>query len=250
MSSSSSNEIYYDPDVAQFYDVSNKARPDFEFCQRLVTGNMSILDLGCGTGDLALSLATENSVVAVEPAAPMIDIAKSKIGADHVDWHQADAKSIRLNQKFDLVVLTGHTFQVFLNEADQSALLNTIAVHLKPAGRFIFDTRNPAFGGAKERTRGQVKRSFEHARLGLVECWNSSSYDEQTQILSYENGYEVKATGASYSAKAKIKYTSQEEVSRLMADAGLEVTSWLGDWTGQPFLESSPEIIPVGGLVR
>lgn len=248
MTNSSENGIYFDPDIAQFYDGSNRARPDFEFCQQLATGNMSILDLGCGTGALALTLAPENSVVAVDPAAPMIEIAKSKKGADAVDWRVADAKNLRLDQKFDLVVLTGHTFQVFLNETDQSSVLGTISAHLKPKGRFIFDTRNPEFGGSKERSRGQVKRSFEHAQLGLVDCWNSSTYDQQTQILSYENGYVVEATGASYSAEAKIKYTSQGDISRLLNEAGLEATSWFGDWTGQSFHSDAPEIIPIGGL--
>jgi len=38
----------------------------------------------------------------------------------------------RLGRRFDLVVLTGHAFQVFLTDDDQRAVLSTIAEHLAP----------------------------------------------------------------------------------------------------------------------
>ncbi|MFK8033637.1 MAG: class I SAM-dependent methyltransferase [Hyphomicrobiales bacterium] len=248
MKKSNENGIYYDPEIAQFYDGSNRARPDFDFCRVLAKDVDSILDLGCGTGDLAISLAAESSVVAVDPAAPMLEIANGKPGADRVTWYQSDAKTLRLNQKFDLIVLTGHTFQVFLNTADQRSVLTTISSHLKKNGRFIFDTRNPSFAGSKERIRGQVKRSFEHIQLGLIKAWNSSTYDQDSQVLSYENGFEVTASGKVHSAKAQIKYTSQNDVAQIVEGAGLEVNSWFGDWSGGAFHTGAPEIIPLGGL--
>lgn len=189
-------------------------------------------------------------VVAVDPAAPMLEIAKGKAGANRVSWHQSDAKKLRLNRKFDLIVLTGHTFQVFLNEADQKSVLAIILSHLEKNGRFIFDTRNPSITGSKERVRGQVKRSFEHIQLGRIETRNSSIYDKDSQILSYENGYEVTESGKMHSAKAQIKYTSQNDVAQIIGDVGLEVKSWFGDWSGGAFHTGAPEIIPFGGLAE
>lgn len=59
MKNSNENGIYYDPEIAQFYDGSNRARHDFEFCRTLAKDVDSVLDLGCGTGDLTISLAAE-----------------------------------------------------------------------------------------------------------------------------------------------------------------------------------------------
>src|SRR5690606_24205907 len=110
-----------------------------------------------------------------------------------VDWVEGDARSVRLGRTFDLVVLTGHAFQVFLDEADQAAALATIAAHLAPGGRFIFDSRNPEAGVRENRVR-QV-REIDYAGLGRVEAWNESAYDPATGVLAYTNGYRVAADG-------------------------------------------------------
>jgi hypothetical protein len=83
-----------------------------------------------------------------------------------------DARTVRLNRRFDLVLLTGHAFQVFLTPDDQAAALTTIATHLAPNGRFIFDSRNPAAEAWKRWTPDQSQRVIEHSRVGRVAAWN------------------------------------------------------------------------------
>ena len=52
--------LYRDPDLAQFYDLENRWGPDLDYCQQLAADAGSVLDLGCGTGQLAASLATSS----------------------------------------------------------------------------------------------------------------------------------------------------------------------------------------------
>ena len=137
------NGIYLDPDLAQFYDLAAPVRADFDFCRKMAATVASVLDLGCGTGELAVSLAEGRDICGIDPAAAMLEIARSRAGSEKVDFTLADARWVRLPRKFDLVVLTGHSFQVFLTDADQMAVLATIAAHLHPGGRFVFDSRNP-----------------------------------------------------------------------------------------------------------
>ena len=86
--------------------------------------------LGCGTGRLTVTLVDGNTeVVGVDPAAAMLDVARAKSGGGAVEWIQGDARALRLNRRFDLVLLTGHAFQVFLTSANQVAVLRTIAAH-------------------------------------------------------------------------------------------------------------------------
>jgi SAM-dependent methyltransferase len=238
--------LYRDPALARFYDAANRWGADFDLCLKLTEGATSVLDLGCGTGELAAALGRRARVTGVDPAAAMLAIARRRPGGEAVTWVQADARDARLERTFDWVLLTGHVFQVFLTRADQRAVLNTIAAHLNPDGRFIFDTRNPALRTWEGRTRFSTARTMDHPGLGRIETWNETAYDEETRILTYENGFRTLATGETVAGTARIRYTPRDEVAALLDEAGLRAERWLGDWDESPCHETAREIIPVG----
>ena len=125
---SGEDRLYRDPQLADFYDLENHWGHDDDYCQKLAANASSVLDLGCGTGRLATALATNGcAVVGVDPATAMLNVARSKPSGNLVSWIEGDAREVRLGRRFDLVLLTGHAFQVFLSSADQRAVLNTIA---------------------------------------------------------------------------------------------------------------------------
>jgi SAM-dependent methyltransferase len=242
------DRLYRDPDLAQFYDLENGWAADLDYCHRLGADARSVLDLGCGTGQLAVKLAGSCDVVGVDPAGAMLDVARQRPGGARVTWIQSDAQVLRLDRRFDLVLLTGHAFQVFLTDDDQRAVLAAIAGHLAPGGRFIFDTRNPAAEEWREWTPERSRRSFEHPALGTVEAWNDASQDLATGVVTYETHYRALDDGQVFSASARIRFTARNELAARLEDAGLVVDEWLGDWRGGDFEPNSPEIIPVGRL--
>jgi ubiquinone/menaquinone biosynthesis C-methylase UbiE len=243
------DRLYGDPDLAQFYDLENGWAEDLDYCRNLADGCASVLDLGCGTGLFAASLAegTGRAMVGVDPAAAMLDVAARRPGGEHVQWILDDARTVRLDRRFDLVVLTGHAFQVFLTDEDRSSVLRTVAAHLAPEGRFIFDSRNPEFGQWRAWTPANSRRHIEHPALGRVLAWNDASCDPVTGIVTYGTFYKL-ADGRLYSSQSKIGFPSQERLASLIDAAGLTVERWLGDWSGTPFSSASPEIIPIGML--
>jgi SAM-dependent methyltransferase len=240
--------LYRDPDLAQFYDAANGWGPDFDYCVALARNASSVLDLGCGTGELTAALSIGRHVTGVDPAGAMLDIARKRAGGDAVTWVEEDARTVRLGRRFDLVLLTGHAFQVFLTDDDQAAVLVSIAAHLGPGGRFIFDSRNPLLRTWEDPGRAGKRRIIEDRELGAVEALNESSYDDATGILSYVNGFRIAGTDRTFSAPAQIRYTAHEALARRIEQAGLVVDLWLGDWHGSPYRADSPEIIPIGRL--
>jgi ubiquinone/menaquinone biosynthesis C-methylase UbiE len=250
-SRSLANDPLYDDDaLVQFYDLENGWGADFEFCARLAAEAKSVLDLGCGTGELAAALSEKCEVVGVDPAAAMLDVARRRPGGGGVQWIAADARDLRLGRRFDLVLLTGHAFQVFLTPEDQAAALAAIARHLSPRGRFVFDSRNPAAEAWRNWTPEHSQRQLTHPKWGAVEAWNDATHDAATGIVTYETHYDVVATGRHLAATSKIRFTPKEELEPLIAGAGLHVTRWLGDWQGSSYTPTSREIIPIGGLVQ
>ncbi len=242
------DKLYQDPELAQFYDLENGWADDFEYCLQLAETARSVLDLGCGTGQLAARLAAGRGDFGVDPAAAMLEVARQRPGGDAVTWVQADARSLRLGQRFDLVVLTGHAFQVFLTEEDQKAVLATIARHLAPGGRFIFDSRNPAIEAWRDWTPEATRRKLEHPALGSIEAWSDVAQDAATGIVTYQTHYRVLASGKCLSESSKIRFSGQEQIAALLAEAGLKIDEWLGDWQGGPCNPSALEIIPTGRL--
>ncbi|RIJ15014.1 class I SAM-dependent methyltransferase, partial [Clavibacter michiganensis subsp. insidiosus] len=72
-----------DPRLVALYDGDNPDGPDHDFDRALAeeVGARSVLDLGCGTGMLTVSLATAGRrVVGVDPSAAMLDVARGRPG--------------------------------------------------------------------------------------------------------------------------------------------------------------------------
>ena len=54
---SSQDELFQDPDLARFCDPDNGWGAGFDYCATLAHDARSMLDIGCGTGQLAAHLA-------------------------------------------------------------------------------------------------------------------------------------------------------------------------------------------------
>lgn len=240
--------LYHDPDLASFYDVENEWLEDMETCFDLAKRAGSVLDLGCGTGLLAATLAEDGRrrVVGVDPARAMLDIARAREGGDRVRFVEADARSVRLGETFDLVVMTGHAFQCVLTRDDRMALLSTMAAHLSEHGRFVFNSRNPRAEEWLEWNRDESERVIEHPMLGTFLAWNEASRDPETGIVTYETHYRNLMGTRHLTAESRIAFPDKTEIGALLREAGLAAETWLGDWSGEPFEENSPEIIPIG----
>lgn len=242
------DRLYSDPDLVQFYDIENTGGDDFNYCVGFAGNARSVLDLGCGTGQLAAALSQGRSVTGVDPASPMLDVGRGRPNGDKVDWVEGDARTVRLGRRFDLVLLTGHAFQVFLTAEDQSAVLRTIAEHLAADGRFIFDSRNPVAKEWLEWTPQRSERIVLHPHLGAVKSWNDVERDAVTGIVTYSTFYEIPGGNAVLSAESKIAFPAREDLAGMLGEAGLLVEQWLGNWHGEPYVDSAPEIIPIGRL--
>ena len=251
--------LYHDPAFAQYYDCHTGWSADKEWCRQLAGGGGSVLDLGCGTGLLTARLAQQgNSATGVDPAAAMLAIARSRSGSEQsgaeqsgaagVTWVQGDARTIRLGATFDLIVMTGHAFQVALTDADRRAFLQTIAAHLAPQGRFIFDARNPLAREWESWTPDLTRCTLQHPTLGPLESWHDIAWDPMRKVATYDTFYQRPADPDPICATSQIGFVSQHRLAALIAKAGLRVDRWMGAWDGRPYDDGAPEIIVLGSL--
>lgn len=137
---------FADPRLAALYDVFDHVRDDLDVYVELVAelGARRVIDVGCGTGSLAVRLAaTGFEVVGVDPASASLAVARTKPYADRVTWIDGDATALPPGRWADLALMTGNVAQVFVADADWHATLAAVRRSLRPGGWLAFETRRP-----------------------------------------------------------------------------------------------------------
>jgi SAM-dependent methyltransferase len=137
--------IFADPRLARVYDAFDGPRDDLAAYVAIAgeLGADRVLDVGCGTGSLAIALAgTGRTVTGVDPAAASLDVARSKDGSAAVTWVHGDAAAVPAASA-DLAVMTGNVAQVFVTDEDWARVLRAIGAALRPGGYLVFETRRP-----------------------------------------------------------------------------------------------------------
>jgi SAM-dependent methyltransferase len=94
-----------------------------------------ILELGAGTGRVALDLARRGyEVVALDSDSVLVAELERRASGLSVRAVLADARSFELNQRFRLCLVPMQTIQLLGGAAGRSALLERVRAHLEPGG--------------------------------------------------------------------------------------------------------------------
>lgn len=107
----------------------------------------TILDLGCGTGNHALSLSSRGyEVTGVDLSAEMLTQARKKSanlfkGSNTISpiFLEDNLQKFEINKKFDVVLMMFAVLGYQIENEQISDALNTVRKHLRPGGLFIFD---------------------------------------------------------------------------------------------------------------
>ena len=161
------------PRLAKIYDALDPDRSDLDAYVALVDefGASSVLDIGCGTGAFACLLARRGiAVVGLDPASASVDVARGKPGAEAVRWLIGDAATVP-PLEVDVVTMTGNVAQVFVSDRDWHTTLAAAHAALRPGGRLVFETRDPARRAWRAWTRKQTYRRLEIPGVGAVQNW-------------------------------------------------------------------------------
>ena len=240
------DRLFSDAGLAALYDLFCpwEQHGDYDFYLRLVMSAGAVLDVGCGTGAL-LHRARESGhtgrLCGLDPAAGMLEQARKR--AD-IEWVVGEASSGVWDREFDLVIMTGHAFQVFVEDDDLRVSLAAIRSALTDDGRFAFETRNPL---VREWERWTPANAVEVTNTdgAVVRMAREVETPVEGDIVRFTSTFTSPSWDRPQVSRSTLRFLDADSLSAFLSRAGLAIEEQFGDWNRQPLTDTSPEIITI-----
>ncbi len=235
---------FTDPPQVAIYDAVNSyapgTQPDFYLGLAEELGAEVVVDFGCGTGIMTLQFASRGyRMIGLDPSAEMLEMAKQKIGAAHVEWIHGDAAQLG-TPGADLAIMSGHVPQFILGDAEWIETLAGIRRALRPGGWLAFESRDPR---AEEwRIWGGAKRMIPGSRHGPIESWTEVVRVEGDVVHAIGHRRLVQS-GKELLSPFAIRFRSEELLRASLTSAGFLVRSFYGAWDRRPSGPGERELI-------
>jgi SAM-dependent methyltransferase len=236
-------EDHFGERVAQRYDESaadmfepSVVDPAVDFLAELA-GDGAALELGIGTGRIALPLAQRGTRVAgIDLSQAMVARLRAKPGAEDIEVAIGDFATTKVEGTFSVVYLVFNTIMNLTTQDEQVACFRNAAAHLRPGGSFVVEVGVPAL---RRLPPGETLHAFHASdtRCGLDE------YDVATQGL-VSHHFEI-VDGKLERLSIPFRYVWPSELDLMARLAGMELRERWSDWTREPYISESSKHVSV-----
>ena len=202
-----------------------------------LAGAGPVLELGIGTGRLALPLRTRGvRVHGIELSPAMVEQLRTKPGSDAIGVTIGDFATTHVDEAFTLAYLVRNTITNLTSQDEQVACFHNAAEHLKPGGCFVVENYIPKLQWLPP---GQTMHVFTKTatHLGIEE------YDVEAQI-AYSHHYWF-LDGHLETLSSAHRYLWPSELDLMARLAGLTLRERWSDWHREPFTRDSQSHVSV-----
>ncbi len=222
---------------AEIYDERTPSSPgEIELLAELA-GDGPVLELGVGTGRVAVPLAERGlEVVGLDPSQGMLDRLRAK--SDRIELVDGVMDDFELGREFRLVYVVASTIFAPLTQAEQVATFRCVARHLEPGGVFVVQAFVPDLTRFDRGQRvGAVDIALDRVTLDVTKV------DRAQQLLTGQHIVLSSEGTRLYPVTIRLAYPPELD---LMAElAGLRLRERFADYERTPFDSSSPSHVSV-----
>ncbi|WCO66408.1 class I SAM-dependent methyltransferase [Iamia majanohamensis] len=192
----------------------------------------ALLELGVGTGRLALPLAAAGvAVTGLDASTAMLDRLAAKEGAGAVEVVTGDMAGPLPDGPFDVVLVARNTLFNLTTEAAQRSCLAEVARVLAPDGLLVVEAFVPSDEDGPT-SSVEVRRIHADGVLLFVDRHDSAAGE------SWSSFVDIRPDGVRF-RPTHVRYLRPAALDALAADAGLAPAERHADWSGTPFDESA-----------
>ena len=260
------DSYYLDPRVAERYDeIEGLQQGDVDFYRGLAReaagSGHRVLELAVGTGRVAIPIAREGvRVLGLDRSPAMLEVARRKAeGVATLEVVEGDMASFAFDERFALIYIPFRSFLLLTSVEQQKSCLRCVRDHLIPGCRLALNFFNPdiplmAAWMGPARKGIQPGREYPDAAGGRAVEWETRRYLTSSQQIDETRIEETLApTGAVTSRvyrKMGLRYVFRFEMEHLLELAGFEVEALYGGFAGEPFTDTSTEMVWVARKPR
>lgn len=231
----------YDDWVVQLQDDTEQAvtfLADLAKRTAAETGSAELLELGVGTGRVALPLTARGlSVTGVDASARMLELLAAKPGGTRVKPVLGDFTELDLAGEFGVAYIIFNTLLSLPTQDAQVRCLGNAAARLTDGGALVVQAFVPDVArfeaGRRSGQAMEVARQEDRALLLSV-----TDHDPVTQRMWPRYG--LKGTDGVQEYPVQFRYVWPSELDLMARLAGLVPEGRWGGWEGQPFTGESP----------
>jgi SAM-dependent methyltransferase len=225
----------YDASAADLFEPA-AVDPVVDFLADLA-GHGAALELGIGTGRIALPLARRGiRVHGIDLSEAMVARLRAKPGAEQIGVTIGDFAAATVDGRFSVAYLVFNTIMNQTTQDGQVACFQNVAAHLEPGGCFVIEVMVPAL---RRLPPGETVRAFtvSATRLGFDE------YDVASQGL-ISHHYSV-VDGNLEVVSMPFRYVWPSELDLMARLAGMTLRERWSGWKREPFTGDSTTHVSV-----
>ncbi len=223
-----------------WYPAGDETEPCVAALAALTPTAGALLELGVGTGRLAIPLAGRGlAVTGLDASGAMLERLEAKPGSDAVTAVTGDMAGPLPDGPFDLVVVAKNTFFALTTEADQRRCAAEVARVLAPGGRFVVEAFVPTDEDAP-RSSVEVRSIDADSVLLFVD-----RLDRVTQE-AWSSFVEITPTGVRF-RPTHVRWQTPEQLDSLLAGVGLVLERRWATWAQDPFDDDATHHISIYG---